>query len=203
MYKSQNFARGKFLGEYGKRIGSDGWLEILNQETGNTLLIDACRKKDFEKVQIILELKADVNAEGANAVTALQMAVFKGATKIVKLLIDSQADINSQNKDTNTALHIAASGEGCDMNSIIELLINSKADTTIKGNHGFTPLERAKHYANVDVAILLIKLCPQDKIIESEKESTPPYLKGLGEQPLKIEDDNPKLGGQDAYSQAE
>ncbi|KAB8290900.1 hypothetical protein EYC80_008536 [Monilinia laxa] len=59
-------------------------------------------------MQLLLDRRADVNAQGGEYGNALQAAVYKGYRSIVQLLFDREADINAQGGRYGNALQAAA-----------------------------------------------------------------------------------------------
>ena len=47
-------------------------------------------------VQILIDARADVNAQGGYYGNALQAASFEGHKKVVQMLMDAGADVNAQ-----------------------------------------------------------------------------------------------------------
>uniref|UniRef100_A0A6P7GWL7 Uncharacterized protein LOC114347354 n=1 Tax=Diabrotica virgifera virgifera TaxID=50390 RepID=A0A6P7GWL7_DIAVI len=70
--------------------------------------------------------------------TVLHQAAESDITDIAKLILDKGADINAQNSRGKTALHIAADNAKYHM---VEFLILSGANLSIKDNYGLVPLE--------------------------------------------------------------
>ncbi|KAF1818520.1 uncharacterized protein K489DRAFT_374151 [Dissoconium aciculare CBS 342.82] len=80
-------------------------------------------------VQLLLEAKADVNAQGGRFGNALQAASFEGHETVVQLLLEAKADVNAQGGALGNALQ-AASFEGHE--TVVQLLLEAKADLLLE-----------------------------------------------------------------------
>ncbi len=114
-------------------------------EHGWTLLMYAAQNGNIEKVRLLLEAGADVNALDYYSYTALIRIVSKhyfdnNHLDTMKVLIDKNADINHQDRDGYTALNWAASRGFTDA---VKLLVDKGADITIQSNDGKTPYDVA------------------------------------------------------------
>jgi ankyrin repeat protein len=55
-------------------------------------------------VRLLLEKRADVNAQGGEYGNALQAASYQGDKAVVRLLLDKGADVNTQGRRRGNAL---------------------------------------------------------------------------------------------------
>jgi len=78
-------------------------LNIQNEE-GNTGLIDACGKGHREIVSMLIKAKCDLNIQNKDGDTGLILACRKGYKEIVSILIKAKCDLNIQNEDGDTGL---------------------------------------------------------------------------------------------------
>ena len=83
----------------------------------------------------LLDMGADVNAQGGICGNALQAASAHGNKDIVQLLLDSEADINAQGGHFGSALQ-AASGGGHE--AIVQLLLDNGAEVNAQGGEYVT-----------------------------------------------------------------
>ena len=75
-----------------------------------TALMMAARYGRTDKVKVLLENGADMEATNINGTTALMFAAIYGRTEIVKMLLKHGADVESKNNTDSTALMFAAGG---------------------------------------------------------------------------------------------
>ncbi|KAF1820768.1 ankyrin, partial [Dissoconium aciculare CBS 342.82] len=105
-------------------------------------------------VQLLLEAKADVNAQGGRYGTALQAASLRGYDKVVRLLLEAEADVNAQGGDYGNALQ-AASLRGYD--KVVRLLLEAEADVNAQGGDYGTALYAASSGGHDKVVRLLLE----------------------------------------------
>ncbi len=111
------------------------------QDTSEELL-EAVRKSDVEKVNVLLTKGANVNAKSPYGVTPLGFACSRGNVAIVKLLLDHGAEINVQDTFYKTTPY-GMTGMGKKATpELLQLLIERGAKETdqamnyaINGNH--------------------------------------------------------------------
>jgi hypothetical protein len=78
-------------------------------------------------VQVLLNHKAEINAQGSYHGTALQAAAYRGSQAIVQLLLKHKADVNAQGGFYGNALQAAVIRRS---QLIVQLLLNNKAKVT-------------------------------------------------------------------------
>ncbi len=101
----------------------------------NNDLINAARRGQAARVQVLLDAGADVNARDSVSFTALIFAAEKGHTNIVHILLDAGADVNAQADFGETALMGAA---GSDHTKTVQILLDSGADVNVQDVLGQT-----------------------------------------------------------------
>jgi ankyrin repeat protein len=106
----------------------------VEDDTGSTTLYYACLR-GVEVVHILIDAKADVNAQNIYGRTPLMNSVEN--LDVAKLLIENGADLAKKDEDGNTALHMACDKGVAD---VVQLLIDAKADVNARNNDGKTPL---------------------------------------------------------------
>lgn len=92
----------------------------------------------LDMLKLLIENGADIHQKDFAGQTALHRAALtpKGGTlELIKYLIAQGADVNAKDSEGNTPLFIAYAVKN---DEVVNLLINSGADTTIKNNLGAT-----------------------------------------------------------------
>jgi ankyrin repeat protein len=88
-------------------------------------------------VKAVLDAKADINAKGPGATTALHSAAAFGDVKILTLLLENRARIDWQDEDGHSPLHSACAGNHLEA---IKLLLAAKACPFAVDARGLYPL---------------------------------------------------------------
>lgn len=107
---------------------------------GETALMRATGSGNVEMTQLLLQYKANPNAQDSLGRTPLMWATIGNYPDTAKLLIQSNAKINVQDKDKKTALIYATAH---DDGTCLQLLLNNNADSTIQDNCGKIALMHA------------------------------------------------------------
>jgi uncharacterized protein len=95
------------------------------RKRGHTALMVAALEGRTRDVKLLLDRRADVNAEDQDGRTALMFAVINSHQETVEILLDRGADVNAQAKDGATALILAAIVGSAE---IVKKLLNKGAD---------------------------------------------------------------------------
>lgn len=98
--------------------------------TSRTALIWAAEKGHREAVQTLLNLGADVNAQGGDYGNALQAASDYGHKEVVQILLDRGADVNAQGGLMGNALQAASYNNH---ESVVQMLLDRKANVHVQG----------------------------------------------------------------------
>ena len=105
-------------------------------DMGVPMLNIACRNDNFEFVEMILNLGADLNAVSDDrGYTAVMDAVWRGNEKITKYLIEKGADLNTINKEGQSNLILAV---GANRENIVKLLAENGSDPDVKDMMGMS-----------------------------------------------------------------
>ena len=105
-------------------------------DLGTPMLNIACRNDNFEFVEVLLGLGAELNAISEDrGYTAVMDAVWRGNEKITKYLIDKGAELNTINKEGQTNLVLAV---GANRENIVKLLAENGADPDVKDMMGMS-----------------------------------------------------------------
>ena len=92
----------------------------------HNFLIQACREKDFEAVQHLVEFFSSINPEfidmreGGTLNTALHVASANGYFAITLYLLESHASINLKNKAGKTPIFLSALAMHRDCTKVID-----------------------------------------------------------------------------------
>ena len=123
----------------------------------NKKLIKAIKKKDFKKLNKLLEKGANVNSQDKLGWTALMEVAFQGHLEITNALLEIEGiNVNAQDIDGWTALMIAADQGHLE---IVKALLKKGADTKIKNSKGETALQLAKDNEHHDIVNILTPTC--------------------------------------------
>ena len=105
-------------------------------DLGTPMLNIACRNDNFEFVQMIYELGAEINAVSEDrGYTAVMDAVWRGNEKITKYLISKGANLNTINKEGQNNLILAV---GANRETLVKLLAENGADPDVKDMMGMS-----------------------------------------------------------------
>jgi len=130
----------------------------------NTPLINAL---EYDDVKEILQLGANINAQGYKHNTALGMAAARGRSAVCKLLIDSGADVTICNYDGDNVLHLAAASGVTD---ICMLLIETgKIDKHCKNTVGW---QNTPGWAEGATALICAAQGPRTGVNETSQPET-------------------------------
>ena len=138
----------------------------IRGNNGETLFISALWSGDLEKVQVLLDCKADVNIRGPNDLTPIQY-VSQGSRLVfihqnipqllpdlAQLLLEHGADVNVRNRNGSTALHLAAEYGRVE---VMRVLLRHDANADAKDSQGRTPFHAAAGYGGVEVVRVLLE----------------------------------------------
>ena len=105
-------------------------------DLGTPMLNIACRNDNYEFVEMIYDLGAEINAVSEDrGYTAVMDAVWRGNEKITKYLISKGADLNTINKEGQNNLILAV---GANRESLVKLLAENGADPDVKDMMGMS-----------------------------------------------------------------
>ncbi len=106
-------------------------------------------KDNYEILKLLIDAGADVNSEKSATGTVLTSGALNADKKVIKLLLKAGADINNQNNMCGCTPLMNASSNG--RLEIVKILIEHKADATLKDKNGKTAYQLAsdkKKYKN-------------------------------------------------------
>lgn len=123
--------------------------ELVNsvEAGGYSALHFAAFNGDVEMLQLLLEHKADLNAENFDGNTPLVMAVKGNQRESIRMLVNAGADVNHESDSGSTAAHYAASMAYLDC---LRLLVELGAKTIYAESEAGTLLHWACHSGDVN-----------------------------------------------------
>jgi len=125
----------------------------VRDDLGTPMLNIACRNDNFEFVEMLLDLGADLNASSEDrGYTAVMDAIWRGNEKITKYLISKGADLNTINKEGQTNLILAV---GADRLNLVQLLAENGADPDVKDGMGMSAYSYATLFRKEKIAEVL------------------------------------------------
>ena len=123
------------------------------EHNGYTSLMMASYKGYSKIVELLVNAKADVNAQADDGTTALYLACCYGRVKIAITLLNANANPSMAKNDGCTPLMVATE-KG--YNDIVKLLANAKADVNAQADDGATALYIACQNGNIQTALILL-----------------------------------------------
>lgn len=122
-------------------------------DMGVPMLNIACRNDNFEFVEMLLDLGAELNASSDDrGYTAVMDAVWRGNEKITKFLIEKGADLNTISKEGQSNLVLAV---GADRYNICKLLVENGSDPDVKDMMGMSAYQYATLFRKEKIAEIL------------------------------------------------
>lgn len=110
-------------------------------------------------IHLLLEAGAVVNARNNYGYTPLIQSAMSGHSEtVIAMLLKAGADVNTADHEGVTALHYAALPEPEDRPAalgIMRLLLEYKANPTLRDKKGMSPLDHAGQNGHTEIAELL------------------------------------------------
>jgi len=144
-------------------------------------------KENLDMVKLLIEKKADVNiAEEETGYSPLFLAASLEQIDTMKVLLAAGADVNLADYEDKTPLQFAASNG---FGEVIKLLVDNKADVTLKNGDGETAEDIAKKMKEEEILTFLQECAkgkipanaPKGKVKEVREFRTIVPLEGCGE----------------------
>ena len=127
----------------------------VDSETGRTALHWASRENRGEIVALLIEAKADVNAQDRTGKGPLTLAAETGSVDATKRLLDAGASVTARDQIGGTPLTWAC---GLGSADTVQLLLEKGADVSVVDVNGLTPLIWAAGIGKPEtVAVILAK----------------------------------------------
>jgi ankyrin repeat protein len=127
--------------------------EVKKIKDGSLML--AAAAGHTEAVKVLVELRADVNADGDDGMTALMLAAEAGKSEAVKVLVELRADVNAAGDDNRMTALMHAAGAG--KSEAVKLLVELRADVNA-GKWGRKALISASQNGHTETVIVLVEL---------------------------------------------
>ena len=141
-----------------------GFLNSRHGPTGNTALMDCAARNKLFVLTFLLDRGADPLIRNNENVTALHFACRQGNINLVKRLIDKALKITDQSGfikfiDQQPSSHMTALIDCAANNNLegLKLLLEHKADYTLHGHLGNTPLLWASGKGHYEIVAALVK----------------------------------------------
>lgn len=112
----------KFIEDYG--------IDSLDRD-GRSLIFSAITQKKDKLVQYLIDRGSFINLQDKEGFSPLHFTVIQDNPNLTRLLIESGADLNLQDKWGNTPLLRAAMTKLKNQETLIKILIDKGADTSI------------------------------------------------------------------------
>lgn len=141
----------KLDGKTSRSSSNDEYKRSKSRRLDDNQLHEAVKKKDYEKVERLLQQKIFVDTEDSNKNTPLHLAVSKRDIEMVNILLNHNASVNARNIDGDTPLHLAKCPK------IVELLLTKTTNLEDKNEKKETPLQLAFMNHSEEIVLLLIK----------------------------------------------
>jgi ankyrin repeat protein len=134
--------------------GADPNQRCGGEDYPQTPLHFAASRGLVEFSQILLQHKADQNAQDSRGRTPLHLASGRGRINVARLLLERGVDVNAQDNKRSTALHLAADYGYI---NVARLLLEHGVDVNAQDGHRSTALHLASEYGYINVARLLLE----------------------------------------------
>jgi ankyrin repeat protein len=152
-------------------------------------------------VEALLKRGANCCVRRIDTYTPLHVAAKKGLLEICLKLIAAGADVDVQLKSGKTPLHLAAEGYP----EVVEALLQHKADPSLAGWDGMTPLMAAIVSGDTLSAEKIIRFCAQTDqfkkvLVRQDLKGETPLFAAIARKQYRIADSLLKLGIPLAYT---
>ncbi len=124
---------------------------------GRMLPISAIVNGNVDRINSLLDAKADINATTNMGTTALHWSVAHGSIQLTTFLVRRGAEVGARNQDGDTPLHVAALQGNMPAVEFIVALGNPDAAVSTRGQYSRTPLHCAAVNGHEDIVGLLMQ----------------------------------------------
>ena len=174
---------------------------------GETLLISALWSGDLEKVQVLLDCKANVYIPGPDGLAPIHY-VSRGSRfvsihqnipqllpDLAQLLLEHGAYVNQRNHHGSTPLHLAAEYGRVE---VMRVLLEHGANVGAVDHEGRTPFHAAANFGRVEVVCVLLEH-GANADAEDEESRTPFHVAGSVEVVRVLLERGANVGAEDKY----
>lgn len=164
--------------KYGHRAIAERLLLLgISQSSLNNALLEAAHKGHKDLVQLLLKHKASVNSKNQKGITPLMASAKGGHVEIVNLLLEAGAQVNERDSAGDTAFIkvMFCRSHPKIIRSIIDALVNAKADINKKNNKKGNALTYAYSIQPAEIAAKLISIgirFPIDRTLSPAQEES-------------------------------
>lgn len=136
------------------RQALDSGLDIEADQGKGTPLLYAAYVGRQDKVKLLLERGANINARRSDGRTALHMAANRSNRNMVELLLNAGAAPDLSDAVGNTPLIVACSNFDI---QVVAAILKAKVNVNHKGQYGATPLIKAAEKGKVEIVQMLLE----------------------------------------------
>ena len=133
-------------------------IPIAQTIEGNTPLMVATQKDQYEIAELLIENKANIDEhEKLGGHVPIHWAIDFENTRFLKLFLDNGASIDFKSFEGATALIYQVSDKTREILEVIQFLLEHGADPIVEPKIGLTPPILATQYGKYETAKLLLK----------------------------------------------
>lgn len=137
--------------------------------------------RDEQRVQVLLDNKADINAQDLLGNSPLHQAAFSGREDLVKILIQHGCNVGLSNVRGETPLHVASK---LDRRKILSLLLEAGAEIDTQDGRSQTPLHIAVAAQNEEVIKTLAEHGAKQDVLDRQHRTPFVLAASLGFLPI-------------------
>ena len=134
LYQAASLGNGNAVLQLLLANGADPNIAMAN---GRTPLMAAANRGDVEAMRLLIEAKAQVDAQNGRGETALMLAAGHGNPDVVRFLLERGTDVRLRTKRSDTALGNAATAGNAEG---VRMLLDHGAEVNVRNMRGYSPL---------------------------------------------------------------
>ena len=137
-----------------------------------TNVFDVARKGTVEDITAIYKSNPEIiNSTDKNGYSALTLACYHGNESVAAFLIENVSNINGKSDYGTPLMASVVKGNA----TIVKLLLDKKADTSITDANGTTALHYATFFKHTDIVKLLVNAGAKSNIKDGRGQSALDY----------------------------